>query len=106
MRPGSQRHERRDRRAEPHSDSDRIAGSGTAIADGWSTYSSRRWKTNIHTLHDALGKIEQLRGVSYDLKDPGKHEIGVIAQEVGAVVPEVVSCRRTARTRRASTMRV
>ncbi|MGB7584866.1 MAG: tail fiber domain-containing protein, partial [Terriglobales bacterium] len=32
-----------------------------------------------------------LRGVSYDLKDSGKHEIGVIAEEVGAVVPEVVS---------------
>ena len=32
-----------------------------------------------------------MRGVSYDLKDSGKHEIGVIAEEVGAVVPEVVS---------------
>jgi hypothetical protein len=42
-------------------------------------------------LRGALGKIEQLRGVSYDLKDSGKHEIGVIAEEVGAVVPEVVS---------------
>ena len=66
-------------------------GAGQAIADGWATYSSRRWKTNIHTLHDALGKIEQLRGVSYNLKDSGKPEIGVIAEEVGAVVPEVVS---------------
>jgi Chaperone of endosialidase len=35
--------------------------------------------------------VEQLRGVSYDLKDSGKHEIGVIAEEVGEVVPEVVS---------------
>jgi hypothetical protein len=43
-----------------------------------------------------------LRGVSYDLKDSGKHEIGVIAEEVGAVVPEVVTTKRTARTRRAS----
>src|SRR5208337_199886 len=53
--------------------------------------SSRRWKTNIETLHGALAKVEQLRGVSYDRKDSGKHEIGVIAEEVGAVVPEVVS---------------
>jgi hypothetical protein len=53
--------------------------------------SSRRWKTNIHTLQGALGKVEQLRGVTYDRKDSGKHEIGVIAEEVGAVVPEVVS---------------
>lgn len=66
-------------------------GHGQAIADGWATYSSRRWKTNIQTLNDALAKVEMLRGVSYDLKDSGKHEVGVIAEEVGAVVPEVVT---------------
>jgi len=66
-------------------------GAGPAIADGWDTYSSRRWKTNIQTLHGALAKVGQLRGVSYDLKDSGKHEVGVIAEEVGAVVPEIVS---------------
>ncbi|HTZ95243.1 MAG TPA: tail fiber domain-containing protein [Terriglobales bacterium] len=65
-------------------------GQGAALADGWNTYSSRRWKTNIKTLPDALSKVEQLRGVSYDLKESGKHEIGVIAEEVGAVVPEIV----------------
>ena len=64
---------------------------GNAIADGWDTYSSRRWKTNIQTLHGALEKVEQLRGVSYDLKETGRHELGVIAEEVGAVVPEIVS---------------
>ena len=68
---------------------------------GWSAYidssgnyhssSSRRWKTNIHTLQGALSKVEQLRGVSYERKDSGRHEIGVIAEEVGQVVPEVVS---------------
>jgi hypothetical protein len=66
-------------------------GQGHAIADAWDTYSSRRWKTNIQTLRGSLEKVEQLRGVSYDLKDSGKHEVGVIAEEVGAVVPEVVS---------------
>ena len=66
-------------------------GKGHAISDGWDTYSSRRWKTNIYTLHDALGKVERLRGVSYDLSPGGKHEVGVIAEEVGAVVPEVVT---------------
>ena len=66
-------------------------GAGPSIADGWTTYSSRRWKTNIHLLQNALSKVEQLRGVSYDLKDSGKHEIGVIAEEVGAVVPELVT---------------
>jgi hypothetical protein len=68
-----------------------VQGGGPAIADGWNTYSSRRWKTNIQPLQNALSKVEQLRGVSYDLKGSGKHEIGVIAEEVGNVVPEVVS---------------
>jgi hypothetical protein len=66
-------------------------GAGQAISDGWTVYSSRRWKTNIHTLHGALSKVGQLRGVSYELKASGKHEVGVIAEEVGAVVPEVVT---------------
>lgn len=66
-------------------------GFGSSIADGWTTYSSRRWKTNIQTLHGALDKVERLRGVSYDLKANGQHEVGVIAEEVGAVVPELVT---------------
>ena len=68
-----------------------LQGGGHAIADGWDTYSSRRWKTNIHPLANALSKVERLRGVSYDLNDSGKHEIGVIAEDVGKVVPQVVS---------------
>jgi hypothetical protein len=66
-------------------------GAGHPVSDSWETYSSRRWKTNIKTLPDALSRVVQLRGVSYELKDSGKHEIGVIAEEVGQVVPEVVS---------------
>jgi hypothetical protein len=66
-------------------------GAGHPVSDGWETFSSRRWKTNIQTLQGALGKVEQLRGVSYDLKATGKHEVGVIAEEVGAVVPELVT---------------
>jgi hypothetical protein len=65
-------------------------GAGEAYADGWETYSSRKFKANIQTLDGALAKVEQLRGVSYDLKATGKHEVGVIAEEVGEVVPEVV----------------
>ena len=64
-------------------------GAGHPVSDGWETFSSRRWKTNIQPLANALAKVGQLRGVSYDLKDSGK--IGVIAEEVGEIVPEVVS---------------
>jgi hypothetical protein len=60
------------------------------IADSWTTYSSRRWKKNIRTLDGALDKVMHLRGVSYDWKADGKHDIGLIAEEVGQVVPEVV----------------
>ena len=66
-------------------------GLGHPVSDSWETYSSRRWKTNIQTLPNALAKVEQLRGVSYDQKDSGKHEVGVIAEEVGKVVPELVT---------------
>ena len=66
-------------------------GAGHPVSDSWETYSSRRWKANIQPIDNALAKVEKLRGVSYDLKETGKHEIGVIAEEVGAVVPELVS---------------
>jgi hypothetical protein len=52
---------------------------GTAtdpIADAWTTYSSRRWKTNIKTIDKPLQKVQRLRGVAYDWKASGKHDIG------------------------------
>ena len=61
------------------------------IADAWTTYSSRRWKTNILPLEGALEKVLRLRAVSYERKDDGKRQIGVIGEEVGEVVPEVVA---------------
>ncbi len=60
------------------------------IADAWTTYSSRRWKTNIQSIEGALDKVQRLRGVSFDWKVKGKRDIGLIAEEVGEVVPEVV----------------
>jgi len=61
------------------------------IADAWTTYSSRRWKTNIQTLRHALEKIQTLRGVTFNWKKDGKRDIGLIAEEVGEVIPEVVA---------------
>ncbi len=34
--------------------------------------------------------MERLRGVSYDWRTDGRHDIGLIAEEVGKVMPEVV----------------
>lgn len=69
-----------------------VQGSDTdPIADAWTTYSSRRWKTNIQPMEGSLDKVKRLRGVSYDRKADGKPDIGLIAEEVGEVIPEVVS---------------
>jgi hypothetical protein len=35
--------------------------------------------------------MKKLRGVSYDWKGTGQHDVGFIAEEVGSIVPEVVS---------------
>lgn len=51
-------------------------------------YSDARLKENVETIDNALNKVCNLRGVSYS-KD-GKKGIGVIAQEVEEVIPEVV----------------
>jgi Chaperone of endosialidase len=68
-----------------------VQGGGPALADGWNTYSSRRFKTNIQPLVGALEKVEQIQGVSYARRADGKREIGVVAEDVDQVVPEVVS---------------
>ena len=63
---------------------------GNALADAHTTPSSRRWKTNIQTIDNALETVQKLRGVTYDWKETGKHDIGLVAEEVGAVIPEIV----------------
>jgi len=60
-------------------------------------YSDARKKTEIKTVTNALDKVNQLRGVTYkriDIEDNAnsdKVEMGVIAQEVEPIVPEVVT---------------
>jgi len=61
------------------------------VADSWGTWSSRRWKENIQPLEHALDKIQRLEGVSFDWKGNGQSDIGLIAEEVAKIVPEVVA---------------
>lgn len=70
------------------------------IADAWTTYSSARWKTDIQPLESALDKVEHLRGVTFSWKANGKHDIGLIAEEVAAVVPEVVGFEKNGKDAR------
>ena len=53
--------------------------------------SDERIKEDIRTIDDATGIVEQLRGVSYVRKDTGKLGIGVVAQEVEKVLPQLVA---------------
>ena len=55
------------------------------------TSSDLNIKTNVSTLTNALDTVKKLRGVSYNRKDNGQKQIGMIAQELQEVLPEVVS---------------
>ena len=65
--------------------------SGTVNAANFNTTSDATLKTNVETLTGSLDAVKALRGVSFDWIDSGNSEVGVIAQEVEAVVPDVVS---------------
>jgi len=59
-----------------------------------STPSDERLKDNVVTIGNSLDLVSQLRGVRFDWNigsKKGKHDIGVIAQEVEQVIPEIVS---------------
>lgn len=65
---------------------------GHYTTTGWVHSSDVRLKTNIKPLQNALSKIVNLKGVSYNWKNnPDQNpQIGFIAQDVEKVFPEVV----------------
>lgn len=65
--------------------------SGAGIDYG--TSSSIRWKENIKPIDNALENVLALQGVYYDWKEDygGQHGMGMIAEEVGKIIPEIVS---------------
>ncbi len=71
---------------------------GQINANGTIYNSDARYKKNIFTLNNSLEKVMQLRGVGYEMRKeefPDKQfsdgsQVGLIAQEVEKVVPEVV----------------
>lgn len=64
---------------------------GTARANSFVSASSLRYKTNVKPLNKALDLVESLQGVSFDWKETGKSDIGLIAEEVNKVLPMCVS---------------
>ena len=76
------------------------SGNGTFAQDltvngNFYTPSDQRLKTNIVTLGNALQAINSIRGVRFEYKDQKKYakgpKIGVIAQELVKVFPEMVT---------------
>jgi hypothetical protein len=74
----------------------RIDASNDVVA--FST-SDRRWKDNITPIESPLQKLLELGGYEFDWREDKKvhgnkgHDVGVIAQEVEAVLPEAVQTR-------------
>ena len=70
------------------------SGNGTFSANV-TAYSDFRIKEDIKTIDNALDKVCKLRGVEYTRKETKAREIGVIAQEVKEIVPELVNIENT-----------
>ena len=77
-----------------------VSGEIRATGDIVANYSSdKRLKTNIKPISSALDKLLQISGVTFDWIEKEEihshkgHDVGVIAQEVEAVLPEVVVTR-------------
>jgi hypothetical protein len=67
-----------------------VAQNFSTLADSWATRSSKRWKTEITPIEGALDIVKHLNGVHFEWKESGKHDIGLIAEEVGKIIPEIV----------------
>jgi hypothetical protein len=67
-----------------------VAGDIFATGD-ITAFSDSRLKTDIVTIDGALEKVRELRGVYYTAVQNNKKSVGVIAQEIQQVLPEVVN---------------
>jgi hypothetical protein len=74
---------------------DTAAGNFTATGDV-TTNSDARLKDNVEIVGEALEKVTNMRGVYFNKKDtPDVRKIGLIAQEVEAIIPEAVTTDNT-----------
>jgi hypothetical protein len=64
---------------------------GTLSSTVFNTLSDARAKTNIRALGYGIGDVLMMTGHKYEMIDGGQTSIGLIAQEVQDIVPEVVS---------------
>ena len=63
-----------------------------AKAEAFQTYSSARYKENVCVIEDPIEKLSKLKGVYFDwIGREESRDIGFIAEEVGRVLPEIVT---------------
>lgn len=67
------------------------ASDKTLYSTNYNSLSDARLKDNIETIVSGLNTVNQMRGVGYNWKANGNKTYGVIAQEIEALVPEIVS---------------
>jgi hypothetical protein len=65
-------------------------GTGVLSSVDFNSTSDVNLKENIETINNAADKVNALRGVNFNWKDNGRYAMGVVAQEVEEVIPEVV----------------
>lgn len=64
---------------------------GIVTATDFNSASDIKLKENVSVIDNPLDKILKLEGVNFQWKETGKKSLGVIAQEVEKVLPELVS---------------
>lgn len=67
-----------------------ISSGDFTAAGNVTAYSDARLKENVETISNALDLVNRMRGVFYDRIDTGEAGVGVIAQEMEEIIPEVV----------------
>ncbi len=71
-----------------------LSHDGDLRANSYNNLSDKRLKKNIKTI-SGLDTIMKMRGVTFDWKESGKSTVGLIAQEVEKVLPDLVSTSET-----------
>lgn len=66
-----------------------LSGGTVTINGSLTETSALRYKENVQDLEDT-SKVMQLRPVTFDWKKDKKHDIGLIAEEVAELYPELV----------------
>ena len=64
---------------------------GAIKANSYISYSSRVHKQNIKPLMNSIDILNKLDGVSFEWKKTGREDFGFIAEDVGKVLPSIVS---------------